>query len=305
VPSPTHPLPIPDTGNSSGGFPAIEPVTAEPIPLPRRAVLRQRWSELAYFHWRYEPQVVQRLLPDGVRVDTFDGSAWVGLIPFEMRNVQLGPTPPVPWLGDFIEINVRTYVIDTLGRRSVWFFSLDVPRMAIVGVARTVFSLPYCWACAEHVVERNADRGEQHRYRMTRRWPRGAAPHADRGEHHRYRMTRRWPRGAAPHADMSFRVGDALPEHAVGDLEHFLSARWALVTDRRGTLLYGRVEHPRWPLHHVDGVEIDQNVLQEAGLPAPGGTPHAMYSPGVDVSVAWFEPIPGGASVAPNLQENR
>ncbi len=203
---------MPGTGDPSDGFPAIEPVTAEPIPLLRQAVLRQRWSELAYFHWRYEPQVVQRLLPEGVRVDTFDGSAWVGLIPFEMRNVRLGPTPPVPWLGDFIEINVRTYVIDTLGRRSVWFFSLDVPRTAIVGVARTVFSLPYCWARAEHVVER----------------------HDDHGEHHRYRMTRRWPRGAAPHADMSFRVGDALPEHAVGDLEHFLSARWALVTERRG-----------------------------------------------------------------------
>ena len=84
------------------------------------------------------------------RVDTFDGSAWVGLIPFEMRRVRLGASPPVPWLGTFLEINVRTYVVDELGRRAVWFFSLDVPRTAIVAVARAVFSLPYCWATTTH-----------------------------------------------------------------------------------------------------------------------------------------------------------
>ena len=242
----------------------IEPITPDPPGFAHRPVLRQRWTELAYFHWRFEPDAVQRLLPDGVRVDTFDGSAWVGLIPFEMRDVQLGPTPPVPWLGSFIEINVRTYVVDSQGRRAVWFFSLDVPRSAIVAVARTAFALPYCWATAEHTVD---------------------------GDSHRYQMTRRWPRGSSPHADMRFRVGDRLPDADVSELDHFLSARWGLVTSRRNRLLYGRVDHPRWPLHLVDDVSIDQSVIQAAGLPAPIGQPHALYSPGVDVQVAWFEKI--------------
>jgi uncharacterized protein YqjF (DUF2071 family) len=95
---------------------------------------------------------VQRLLPDGLRVDTFDGSAWVGLIPFHMRAVRIGPGPIVPYLGSFVEINVRTYVTDADGHRGVWFFSLDVPRSPIVGVARTAFSLPYCWSAAGHTV---------------------------------------------------------------------------------------------------------------------------------------------------------
>ena len=60
----------------------LEQISADPPPWERRAVLQQRWSELAYFHWPYEPGTVQRLLPAGVRVDTFDGTAWVGLIPF-------------------------------------------------------------------------------------------------------------------------------------------------------------------------------------------------------------------------------
>lgn len=242
--------------------PTAEALTADPPPWTHRTVLRQRWSELAYFHWRYEPRVVQRLLPDGVHVDTFDGSAWVGLIPFEMRDVQLASTPPVPWLGSFIEVNVRTYVTDASGRRAVWFFSLDVPRAAIVAVARTVFSLPYCWARADHDID---------------------------GETHRYRVRRRWPRGSPTRAEMTFRVADRLPDGDVTDLDHFLCARWALVTTRQDEVLYGRVHHPQWSLHAIDGVSIDQNLVQAAGLPHPVGEPYARYSPGVDVQVAWFE----------------
>ncbi|MFT5267295.1 MAG: hypothetical protein ACI88C_000719 [Acidimicrobiales bacterium] len=122
--------------------PSLETIIADPPPRQWRPVLRQQWTELAYFHWPYAPDVVQRLLPDGVTVDTFDNNAWVGLIPFEMRKVQLRPTPSVPWLGGFIEVNVRTYVTDSLGRRAVWFFSLDVQRSVIVAVARSVFALP-------------------------------------------------------------------------------------------------------------------------------------------------------------------
>ena len=100
-------------------------------------------------------------------IDTFDGQAWIGLIPFEMRRVRLGPTPPVPYLGSFIEINVRTYVVDATGRRAVWFWSLDVPRSMIVGVARTAFALPYCWSPGARHSEHEPGR---HRYTMRRRW---------------------------------------------------------------------------------------------------------------------------------------
>ncbi len=243
----------------------VEPVTADPPPWERRSVLRQQWTELAYLHWPYDPAVVQRLLPPDVTADTVDGRAWVGLIPFEMRNVQLGPTPPIPWLGSFIEINVRTYVTDSQGRRAVWFFSLDVPRSAIVAVARSVFALPYCWAHAEHL-------------RV--------------GDRHRYRMTRRWPRRPAGGADMSFTVGDPVDPDDVSDLEHFLTARWALLTVRRGRVVYGPVHHPRWPLRRAEDVRVEQDVIEAAGLPSPAGAPLALYSPGVDVAVAWFETVP-------------
>lgn len=244
--------------------PRQEAITPAPPPWSQRPVLRQQWMELASFHWRYDPEKVQRLLSPGLTVDTFDGAAWVGLIPFEMRRVRLGTSPPVPWLGTFLEINVRTYVIDALGRRAVWFFSLDVPRVAIVAVARTLFSLPYCWATASH---------------------------SRTGDRHDYRMRRRWPRNGSAGAEMTFTVGAPIPADDVTELDHFLSARWALVTQRGSNLLYGRVHHPRWPLHHVHDVEIRQDVIEAAGLPSPKGPPHSFYSPGVDVEVAWFSPI--------------
>ncbi len=249
--------------------PPIEPVTASPPPLDRRAVLRQQWTDLAYFHWRYDPDLIQSTLPPGVSVDVFDGSAWVGLIPFVMRRVRIGPTPPVPWLGTFVEVNVRTYVVDERGRRAVWFWSLDVPRTAIVAVARTLFSLPYCWSRASHeLVDAEVPR---HRYEVRRRWPA--------------------PRGAE--ATIEYGIG----EEIVGDdLAHFLSARWALVTTRRGRPVYGRVHHPAWPLHEVVDPAIDEELVAAAGLPEPVGAMHAMCSPGVPVSVGWFEPVrrPGG-----------
>jgi uncharacterized protein YqjF (DUF2071 family) len=245
----------------------VEPIAADPPRNDRRSVLRQRWTELAYFHWPYEPEVIQRRLPAGVTVDTFDGSAWVGLIPFEMRDVQLGPTPPVPWLGTFIEINVRTYVVDSLGRRAVWFFSLDVPRSMIVGVARSVFALPYCWAQATHVCD---------------------------GDQHRYQMRRKWPRGPGASADMSFAVGDPIPDDDVSDLDHFLTARWALITQRRSQLLCGQVRHQRWPLYRVEEVRIDQSTIEAAGLPSPVGAPRGLYSPGVDVEVPRLQNVPRG-----------
>jgi uncharacterized protein len=244
-----------------------QPVTADPPPLDRRVIMRQRWTELAYLHWRYPPDVVQAHLPDGVTVDTFDGDAWVGLIPFVMRDVRVGPVPPLPYLSTFVEINVRTYVVDERGRRAVWFWSLDVPRALIVAVARTCFSLPYCWSAGA----RHDQSGDRHRYTMRRTWPR--------------------PRSGSPRAtaDLCYTVGEPIVDADVTDLDHFLTARWALVTARRGRIRYGRIHHERWPLHRMEDLSVDQTAIEATGLPSPVGPPHTLCTPGVGVSVNWLE----------------
>jgi uncharacterized protein YqjF (DUF2071 family) len=214
----------------------------------------QQWRDLAYIHWRYDPATVQTLLPAGLEVDTFDGSAWVGLIPFSMRGITLPRLPAIPYFGSFPEINVRTYVRHN-GIPGVWFFSLDINRLVPAVVARTTYLLPYCWGRASNRIE-----GGVLTSRLERRWPSRA------------------------HSTTTVEIGQAIAKS--DDLSVFLSARWGLYSRGLfGGLVYAPVDHEPWILHRATLGSIDQNVVRAAGLSAPTGDPHVMFSPGVSVRI--------------------
>jgi hypothetical protein len=85
-----------------------------------------QWRQLSFLHWEVPVAEVQATLPPGLHVDTFEGRAFVGLVPFTMQGIR--PTrllPPVPGLSAFHETNVRTYVLHEGGAPGVWFYSLD------------------------------------------------------------------------------------------------------------------------------------------------------------------------------------
>ena len=107
--------------------------------------LTQRWERLTFVHWRYDPADVQAILPDGLTVDTFDGSAWVGLVPFHMIDVRPPFIPTLHPITTFPETNIRTYVRGSRGQ-GVWFCTLEITRLLGVAVARTFFGVPYAWA---------------------------------------------------------------------------------------------------------------------------------------------------------------
>jgi uncharacterized protein YqjF (DUF2071 family) len=216
--------------------------------------MTQRWTNLAYVHWRYEPSVIKALLPEGLEVDTFDGSAWVGLIPFSMRDVGVPKLPPVPYFGDFPEVNVRTYVKRN-GVPGVWFFSLDVNRLAPALVARTTYLLPYCWGKASNELMDDVLKTY---------------------------VRRRWPNVAS--TNIQVRVGDAIVEAT--DLENFLTARWGLYSRGIGkSLMYAPVDHEPWPLHRAQLLSLEDTLVIAAGIPTPQGEPHVMFSPGVSVRI--------------------
>lgn len=216
--------------------------------------MTQRWTNLAYLHWRYDPAVIQALLPEGLEVDTFDGSAWVGLIPFSMRDVGVPKLPPVPYFGDFPEVNVRTYVRRN-GVPGVWFFSLDVNRLAPALVARTTYLLPYCWGKASNELV-----GGMLSTSVRRRWPSVAS------------------------TKIQVEVGDVIAEP--DDLANFLTARWGLYSRGLGkSLMNAPVDHEPWPLHTAQLVGLQDTLITAAGIPAPVGEPHVMFSPGVSVRI--------------------
>lgn len=238
----------------------IEPVTADPARPVARPIMLQGWHKLTSLHWRYDPDVVQSILPDGYRVDTFDGAAWVGLIPFHMRRIRLPGLPPLGPLSTFPETNIRTYIVDPEGRRAVWFSSLDVSRLLPTLVARVSYQLPYCWSRMS--IE---ETGDVITYTSERRWPRST-------------------RGAS--SAVSVRRGETIDPADITELEHFLTARWALGTTLGRQLMWADVDHARWPLQRAELLSWDQTLLDAAGLPEPFGEPVVLYSPGVEVRIA-------------------
>ena len=221
-----------------------------------RPVMLQRWDSLTFVHWRYPAGDVQRLLPPGLDVDTFDGDAWVGLVPFHMQDIRPRRVPKgIPWVGTFPETNIRTYVIGPDGRRGVYFNSLDVTRLAAVAVARAWYRLPYNWA--KMSIER--------------------APGAVT-----YRSRRRWPDDGASSC-VSVRVTETIDHPS--DLASFLTGRWGLWTTFRDHLAYAPVDHPPWPLHRAEVTHLTEDLTTAAGLSAPAQEPVVYYSPGVDVRI--------------------
>ena len=246
----------------------LEAITASPPYDITRPVMLQGWYDLTALHWRYEPAEVQALLPPGLTVDTFDGSAWVGLIPFHMRRIRLPGLPAFGPLSTFPETNIRTYVIDPTGRRGVWFFSLDITRSLPVLVARIAYRLPYGWSAMTINGEGNGE-GATRRYTSRRRWPREDAS-----------------------SDVTIRIGRQLIDNDLTELDHFLTARWALGTMFGRRLMWAQVSHPPWPLHEAMVVSCNESLVRAAGLRPPTGEPIARWSPGVEVRVGIPRTVP-------------
>jgi len=229
----------------------------------------QGWHSLASVHWRYDPAVVQSLLPDGLVVDTFDGDAWVGLIPFDMRRIRIPGCPSLGGWSTFPETNVRTYVVDPDGRRAVWFFSLDISRVVPAVVARASYGLPYCWSSMS-ITRHGSDIIE---YTTRRRWPRPSS-----GSGH--------SPGDSGSSRIVVEIGDPIAEDDLSGLERFVTARWALASTFAGHLVRAQVDHPPWTVHRTRILRCEDTLVTAAGLPAPTGDPLVLWSPGVEVRIA-------------------
>ncbi len=228
----------------------------------RRPTMRMVWDQLTMLHWRYPAEEVQRLIPDRLRVETFDGSAWVGLVPFRMR-VDVPGLPEMARILHFPETNVRTYVVDGEGRPGVWFFSLEASSLPAVVTARTTYRVPYFWA--DMSIEQPAGDGSRFVYRSTRRWP--------------------GPKGASSAVDVS--VGPAFGPGQAGPLDRFLTARWALYGTFGPLTVRAEMFHEPWPLHHATVERWDDELVAASGLAQPEGEPLVHFSPGVNVRCGW------------------
>jgi uncharacterized protein YqjF (DUF2071 family) len=238
-------------------------VCAKPENQPH--VMYQTWKELLFLHWEFPREQIQATLPPGLTVDTFEGRAFVGLVPFYMRGIRPRFCPPVPGISNFLELNVRTYVYDEQGRPGVWFYSLDCNQRLAVSVARRFFHLPYFHA------------------KMT-------APTG--GKAIDYGCDRK---GFESKTSITYEAGASLPAPEPGSLEFFLLERYRLFSHdpKAGRLFSGQVHHSPYPTHEAIYEIHHEGSLRLAGFDTQGRAPaHAIMSRGVCVKVYALERVP-------------
>jgi uncharacterized protein YqjF (DUF2071 family) len=241
-----------------------------PRPLPSgRWVITQRWNDLLFAHWPVPSAALASLIPDGLQLDTFQGSAWIGVVPFWMDRIKLRGLPPIPFTGSFPELNLRTYVRDQeTGMPGVLFLSLDANNLLAVGFARTMYSLPYHWA--EMKMEQRTEREFEFYSRR-----RGTRPPV---------IFKARYRGLGPTRKLA--------ESRSGTLEYFLTERYCLFTRaRNGEPMRASIHHVPWPLEEAEA-EIEQNNLAEPfGIRLPDQEPVLHYSRRLAVYVWQLERI--------------
>jgi len=215
------------------------------------------WHDLLFAHWRIPIQELRPRIPAPVTIDTFDGAAWIGVVPFHMSGVCHKGLPDVGVASRFPELNVRTYV-DLDGKPGVWFFSLDATNRLAVLVARWWYHLAY--RHARMTVAANDDWIHYHSLHQ------GPAVERFVG---RYR-----PRGPVLTSKR-------------GDLEHWLTERYCLyTTNRRGTVLRADIHHAPWPLQQAE-LRVEANtMLDRFGVDTADQAPHLLFCKRLD-TVAW------------------
>ena len=231
-----------------------------PYPLPKGPwALSMSWHDLLFMHWPVPADSLRSLIPATLKLDTFDGSAWLAVVPFRMSGVRPRFLPAVPALSDFPELNLRTYVTHD-GKPGIWFFSLDAHNPAAVRLARATFKLPYFDAKMSCET-----RGEEVRYRSVRTH-----------------------RGAPPASfEASYRPVEAPEDSRPGSLESFLTERYCLyAADGRGQVRRGDIHHQMWPLRKAEAEVQKGRMTEQIGLKLPDTAPLLHYAQRLDV-LAW------------------
>jgi uncharacterized protein len=211
-------------------------------------ILQLRWRKILFLHWRVPVAWLRPLVPEPLAIDQFDGSAWVGIVPFTMTGVRPTFAPPLPGLSSMLEVNVRTYVHYD-GVPGVYFMSMDTDHALATWIGRRRFHLPY------------------HRARVVRL------------EHNRrvgYASQRSIRGGELATFSTTYTVGPALPPSQVDSPEFFFTERYCLYTIRDNAVNRLRIHHAPWPLRSASVHTLASSLFSPLGLPEPKDQPHAL-----------------------------
>jgi uncharacterized protein len=215
-----------------------------------------RWLDLLFAHWPLDPADLRPLVPPALEIETFEGRAWLGVVPFTMANVGPRGVPPLPGFSTFPELNVRTYVRHR-GRPGVWFLSLDARSWPTVRGARLVFHLPYVHARMQSLRD---------------------------GDTVRYAAVRDDPGRPAARFEATYRPTGPVAEATPGSFDEWATNRMRLFSaDGRGRIWRAEIDHPRWPLRPAEGDVDAAELVAVHGLHLPQEPPRLLFTDRLDV----------------------
>ena len=191
----------------------------------KKCIMKQDWQNLLFLHWSIPVKTIRQHIPEELEIETYNNSAWLGIIPFQMRNLRPSFLFPIPSISNFAEINLRTYVKDKYNRRGVWFFSLDTQNPFGNWIAQTFFHLNYRFARTEFRTTHTQSNTCKFSFPNTQ-YP---------------EQTLSWE-----HSEDTF-----MPSKSPESLECFLTERYRLFSynHKKNTLLTGTLSHDRYQLN--------------------------------------------------------
>ena len=229
----------------------------KPRPLPAgRWAMTQRWNDLLFAHWPIPAVLMEKILPQWLDADLYQGSAWLGIVPFWLDRIKVRGAPPVPGLRNFPDLTLRTYVRDRFTRTpGVYCFSVESSNLLAVAAAHAIYHLPY--KLAEMHLERRSDR--EFAFYSRRRF--SPSPVIFKARY----------RGLGP----TQKTAEIRP----GSFEYFFSERNCVFsTNRAGQPIRANLHHVSWPLEEAEA-EIERNDLAKAvGIALPKMDPVLHYS---------------------------
>jgi uncharacterized protein len=240
----------PNLGRMDRQKPSVRP--------PGKPAGYHEWRTLLFLHWEVPVEALRPLIPERLSIDTFEGKAYVGLVPFTMRGVRPRWLPALPGISAFHETNVRTYVHLEGDDPGVWFFSLDAANLPAVIGARTGWNLQYHFA----------------KMRLEQR-----------GDTVEYSSVRRTPGPTPAELEITWTIGAPREPAEPATLDHFLVERYFLYAQRGETLFRGQVHHRPYPLRLATVGQLRESLIAAAKIPISGPPMSVLYSPGVDVEV--------------------
>lgn len=210
--------------------------------------MEQEWSNLCFLHYAIDPNILRERIPAGMELDTYEGQAYLSIVPFHMKKIRLREMPSLLSMR-FGELNLRTYVTYE-GRPGVYFYSIDADSWLGGQLAQLMYHLPYYDADISLV--ENENQFEFHSVRH----------------------------GRGPVGEFSclYRPISEVFEAQAGTLDAWLTQRYSLFsTDSVGRIYRGDIEHGSWQLQRAEATIPCNTLFEAVGLPRPLEEPRAFY----------------------------